>query len=436
MISEKNFNDVIENLKKYKLEKTKLGKLKFEDIYLNLDDLPFETNAEKFYFSEKLDLFNFYDTPYEVCWNDGETPYENFNSEYPTNIFFENYMYDDDSKKFDSEYDLYILKNEHFGYDSSKIEFLELGKKEFLKYPIFEMNNYKGFKQTFILVKNTPNNGKAEFYVKHSNYCEIVYGETPKTKTFINKIEGIIKEIFGWPIINYRFFEKNSYDIGRYSLSDGETSFEKFIKKNDLQEIDYSFILNNYSIYPSEYIEWKNLVLDYPEMNIYNPLITGIRNQEGNLMKDISEIKLYFLNESKNYPLTKKNHEYYNFWKDSDVPYLKFFKLDEDFLNVKHLQQKFNPSKHDFSYEFHFAYKTELQQLAFEKNIIFTKNIIWPILVWDQRNFRKPFYKFIFPLSINNFYNKNDSKKFFEKALQKIKEVNNYFELFWTIFNE
>ncbi|MGY6172325.1 hypothetical protein ACW95P_03210 [Candidatus Mycoplasma pogonae] len=435
MISEKKFEDVIYNLEKYKLKKTKLGKLSFNDIYLNWNNLPLDIDTEKFYFSEKLDLFKFYDNPHENYIYE-ESPYKNLNTDYPIEAPFEDYMYDDDSKRFDNEYDLYILENKYFGYDSKKIDFLEFGKKEFLSYPFFEIRNFEGFKETFILVKNTPVDGKAEFYLKHSNYCEIIYGETPKTEMFINKIEATIKEIFGWPIINYRFLEKETYDPDRHSLLDAETKFNEFIETNNLQEIDYSFILNNYSVYPSSYIDWKNLSLEYPTINISNPLITNIEDGKGNLLKDISEIKLYFLKESKNYPLTKKNYLYYNFWKDKDLPYLKFFKLDEKFLSIKHLQQKPNPSKSDFSYKFRFNDELELQQLAFEKNTIFTENIIWPILIWDQRNFRKPFYKFIFPLSISNFYNSKEAEIFFKKSFQKIEETNKFFEKFLSIFYE
>ncbi|MGY6172391.1 hypothetical protein ACW95P_03545 [Candidatus Mycoplasma pogonae] len=408
MISEKSFEEVISNLEKYKLIKTKLSKLKLNDIYL--ESIKNENKFKKMVFIEKLELFYYIFILNEVSFNLKKIDFQNKNDNYPMQPDFEKYINDYELEQFDKDYNLYILKNEYFGYDSNKINLLDNGKKIFLKYPFFEIANFEGFRQTFILVKTSPVDSKAEFHFQSSNYCHMIYGDSPKTSSFTKNIGEVIKNIFGWPIINYRLLEE-SYDDQKYFLLDAETKFNIFIKNENIKEVKYNYILKNF-------IDPK---LKYSEIN------------KKNFLEKISKIiyPVYC-----NFLTTNNKFTRYNFWEYKDLKYLKFFILEESFFNIDTIDKNAKFKNKWNSYENNYWNTFSLKDLAFKKNIIVVEDIKWPILIWDQRNFRKPFYKFIIPSHINFLKNLKDIKKLYKKIFEKIENVNQQFAPYWKIFWE
>ncbi|MGY6172392.1 hypothetical protein ACW95P_03550 [Candidatus Mycoplasma pogonae] len=418
MISEKSFEEVIANLEKYKLKKTKLSKLKMEDMYVYPNNIFPKEKSTNLFHAEKLFLFNLPIEHYTYFCRYRYFDFENYDKKYLLQPPFKKYSEEINLENFDKDYDLYILKNEHFGFDSKKLNFLQKFRNSALKYPFFEIENVEGAKQTFILVKTEPTNSKAEFYFKYSDYCQMVYGETDITIDFIKSIGEFIKKIFGWPIINYRLFQDIDTHIKKYNLIDAEKTFNFFIEKNQLNEFEYAEIINNYSVNKKDYLKnennpWK----DFEYGNEYFPPFEEIKIGHKDFIKDISTIKMYFFNKSE---IKDKNYIYYNFWSDDDLSYLKFFVLKEGFWENTKIKT-----------EFDFNQDINLQNLAFEKNIIITKHIKWPILVWDQRSFLKPFYKFIVPRNLKKTLYKKSFNVFFQKLFNSIEEINEDFAPYW-----
>ncbi|MGY6172393.1 hypothetical protein ACW95P_03555 [Candidatus Mycoplasma pogonae] len=425
MISEKSFEEVVANLEKYKLKKTKLSQINLKDIYLNLSYLSSEYCSLKNE-RQKLVSFTTESPASEFCIKNLTPDFLGcaYIDTYIMNTPFEKYMKDENLKNFDNDFDLYILENEHFGYDSKKVEFSKESKMQFLKYPFFDINYLSGFKQTFILVKTTPTNSKAEFYFKTSKYCDFMYGFSPKTNNFKKNICFVIKEIFGSKKNDCQ--PMGSDVIKREKRIDAETTFSKFIKKNKLKEVDYQYVLQNFTNFSPELIDFK--------VKSFNK----IKNNKKTILKENASWidYLYLMNEifinfSEKEKFGKAIRQSYSFWNEEDLPYLKFYILDTNFLNVKNLRIKTRIFKTENLYKMEFDDSYSLEKYAFAENIIFNKNITWPILVWDQKNFQKPFYKIISPFSISTFYNIENSKIFFERFLEKVRKMNKFFASYW-----
>ncbi|MGY6171803.1 hypothetical protein ACW95P_00480 [Candidatus Mycoplasma pogonae] len=462
MISAKSFEEVTQNLKKYKLKKTKLGKVNFNDIY-HIDgsfyDDGFDMN--KLTFDQITDIFCYEPDREEICLDTNhELDFQNKNDKYiddPSIMFFREYK---TLKAVDKDYDLYILKNEYFGYDSSKLDFLINKRRQpFLKYPLFYFPKREFKKQTLILVKNKPVDGKAEFFFRISDYCEVIYGYNVKTSLFQDAVGEFIKEIFGWPIINYWLKDTVDSIHNYYNEIDFETQLNEVLTKNNFKEITVMDILKNYIIVSlMKNVRFKeNWFLNNSHKN--KIIEKEISDKFGNfydLLKSITTIDFKIFNTlNPNF----NNYEKYHFWEDKEFNYLKFFKVSEDFIDVKELPKKNQKIQENYKKEldeeksklsttetlntiqdvFPSFLKTgfnihqiignnpNFQEWAFNDNVIITSSIKWPILIWDQRNFVKPFYKFVIPFNVNNFYDAENSKIFFEKLLVAIKKFNNLF---------
>ncbi|MGY6172360.1 hypothetical protein ACW95P_03390 [Candidatus Mycoplasma pogonae] len=427
MISKKNFDKVIANLNNSNLVKTKLSKINFSEIYLNKTSGSKKIiNNEKLSFADKVSIFNFSEKDWgQLC--DGyekEFNLENINNNYeifPEKEFSKYKNFDE----FDEDYDLYILKNEYFGFDSYKINIFDNYDISNIEYPFFDTQYYLDkVKQTLILVKNKPVNSKAQFFFKNSEYWSVVYGEFDSTQNlYASKIEKFIKKIFGWPIINYNndsiIFKSNEW---KNNFANIEILFNKFVKENNLKQINFLKLKRNYCRKISEDFIDNDFLFNLSKINTDST----IKEQNYYHKKGWKYIKLNF---------TKP---FYAFWNDENSKYLKYFVLTKKYLEIENLFQK-NEKHLKNNYKINDLYDSEVEhvnyyenskEFAFKENIIISKIIDWPILIWDQRNFQKPYYKIIIPANVSRFYDDKNKAIFYEKLFSKIREINQKFNWF------